>query len=140
LGVVLYSGWLSEELCQRCPDLTFVFGDNLRGIGKGGQAIIRDEPNAFGVPTKRKPSMTPGSFFDDGNPADLDAVLDALTVLWAKLKLGETIVIPVTADGKVSLGCERAELPSRAPLIYGTICAHVDEMCAAHGGQVVSGL
>lgn len=31
-------------------DVYFVFGDNLIGEGK---AIIRDEPNTIGVPTKR---------------------------------------------------------------------------------------
>jgi hypothetical protein len=70
LGVVLFSGWYSVALCRRRPDLTFVFGDNLLGFGKGGQAIIRGEPNAFGVPTKRKPAMSPGSFFEEGNEAD----------------------------------------------------------------------
>lgn len=34
-------------------DVYFVFGDNLIGEGKGGQAIIREEPNTIGVPTKR---------------------------------------------------------------------------------------
>ena len=55
--VVLYQGWYSARLCARLPRLTFVFGDNLLGFGKGGQAVIRNCPNAFGVPTKRKPAI-----------------------------------------------------------------------------------
>lgn len=117
-----------------------MFGDNLLGFGKGGQAIIRDEPNAFGVPTKRKPAMTVGSFFREGNEDDLDVVLTSLWVIWNKLAGGETIVIPITEEGLVSLGRERAELPTRAPTIYEAITRHVKEMCAAHGSEVVHGL
>jgi hypothetical protein len=133
MGVIRYSGWLTPALCQLHPEKLFVFGDNLRGFGKGGQAIIRDEPNAFGVPTKRKPSMSPGSFFKDDSEADLDEVLGTLEELWRHLKSGKTIVIPVTDDGKVSLGLERAELPQRAPTIYEAICRHVGEMCDSYG-------
>lgn len=133
MGVIRFSGWYSPELCRQNPDLVFVFGDNTQGFGKGGQAIIRDEPNAFGVPTKRKPAMTPGSFFKEGNEDDLDAVLRQIKELWAKLGDGDTIVIPVTKEGKVSLGLERAELPSRAPTIYEAIERHVNEMCDAYG-------
>lgn len=139
MGIVKFSGWYSPALCRQSPETVFVFGDNLNGFGKGGQAIIRDEPNAFGIPTKRKPAMTPGSFFVEGNEADLDAVLDRIGKLWALLKLGRTIVIPVTSDGAVSLGLERAELKERAPSIYEAITRHVDEMAAAHGEVAVHG-
>jgi hypothetical protein len=115
--------------------LIFVFGDNLLGFGRGGQAIIRGAPNAFGVPTKRKPAMSAGSFFEEGNEADLDAVLVRLGTLWTIAEDGKSIVIPVTSDGEVSLGLERAELRERAPSIYEAICRHVGEMCEAFGSR-----
>jgi hypothetical protein len=115
--------------------LTFVFGDNLLGFGRGGQAIIRGAPNAFGVPTKRKPAMSAGSFFEEGNESDLDAVLGRLKLLWEELTQGRSVVIPVTSDGQVSLGLERAELRERAPTIYEAICRHVGEMCEAFGSR-----
>jgi hypothetical protein len=34
-------------------DFLFIFGDNDKKIGKKGQAIIRDEINAYGIPTKK---------------------------------------------------------------------------------------
>lgn len=138
MGVIKFSGWYTPALCQIHPDKTFVYGDNLLGFGKGGQAIIRDEPNAFGVPTKRKPAMDPGSFFEEGSESDLDAVLKKIGDLWAKLKLKETVVIPVNAEGRVSLGLERAELPQRAPSIYKAIETHVQEMCDAYGVRDVA--
>jgi hypothetical protein len=97
-------------------------------------------PNAFGVPTKRKPANSPGSFFDDASESDLDAVLASIKVLWDKLAAGETIVIPVNSAGDVSLGLERAELPQRAPSIYETIVRHVNEMGDAYGREDASGL
>ena len=136
--VILYSGWYSEQVLRAHPDKTFVFGDNLLGFGKGGQAIIRSEPNAYGVPTKRKPSMDEGSFFSEGNDADMDAVLKTIGGLWEKLEAGETIVIPVTWAGEVSLGLERAQLRERAPSIYRTIDMHVREMRDAYSYEEVA--
>jgi hypothetical protein len=115
------------------PDFVFVFGDNLLGFGKGGQAIIRGQPNAFGVPTKRKPAMSPGSFFREGNEDDLDAVLLRLKMLWDKLEDGQTVVIPINDNGDPSLGLERALLKDKAPTIYAAIQTHVGEMSKAFG-------
>ena len=55
----------SVEDCNNNPDKIYVFGDNLIHKGKGGQAIIRDCHNAYGIPTKRLPSMDSDSFFND---------------------------------------------------------------------------
>lgn len=137
MSVILYSGWYSTPLCRRHPELIFVFGDNLLGFGKGGQAIIRDEPNAFGVPTKRKPAMSPGSFFTEGNEADMDSVLKALEELWNMLSEGKMVVFPINAAGEISLGLERAELKERAPTIYEAITRHVGEMGNSYGVTAV---
>lgn len=128
MSVILFSGWYSGALCAAHPDKVFVFGDNLKGFGTGGQATIRYCPNAFGVPTKRKPAMSEGSFFAEHNESDLDAVLGKLQELWDMLRDGLTVVFPVNNDGRVSLGLERAELPRRAPTIYEAIERHVREM------------
>lgn len=133
MGVIKFSGWYTPELCRKHTDKVFIFGDNTLGFGKGGQAIIRDEPNALGVPTKRKPSMTEDAFFAEGSAKDEDAVLVALGKVWAELKMRKTVVIPVTPDGRVSLGLERAELPKRSPSLYKLIETHVQEMCDAYG-------
>jgi hypothetical protein len=133
LSVILFSGWYSLELCQAHPDKLFVFGDNLLGFGMGGQAIIRNAPNAFGVPTKRKPAMTDSSFFADDSEEDMAAVLSALSRLWDTLAGGRTVVIPVTEKGEVSLGLERARLREFAPSIYAAICTHIEEMRNAYG-------
>ena len=63
--MIKYTHLLSPEMCRLHKNSIFVFGDNLQGWGKGGQAIIRDEPNAYGIPTKREPNMLPKAFFGD---------------------------------------------------------------------------
>lgn len=137
MGVVLFAGWLSPALCQQHPDKTFVFGDNAKRFGMGGQAVIRNEPNALGVATKRKPAMTEASFFKEDVEGDMDDVLTDLKKVWDQLKDNRTVVIPVTTDGKVSLGLERAQLPERAPSIYKAIETHVEEMVANYGSRRV---
>jgi len=41
----------------------YIFGDNTYRVGKSGQAIIRDENNAFGIVTKVAPSNDTNAFF-----------------------------------------------------------------------------
>jgi hypothetical protein len=126
------------SLCRACPTLLFVFGDNVLRFGKGGQAIIRSEPNAYGVPTKRKPAMSPGSFFHENSEHDLDCVLESIKGLWDHLESGGAIVVPVTQEGDVSLGRERAKLPEKAPVIYEAIVRHVTEMVNTFGSIEIS--
>lgn len=133
MGVIKYSGMYSVAVCRANPDLTFVFGDNTVGFGKGGQAIIRDEPNAYGVPTKRYPSMDRSAFFREGDPDGLPAILEAIKGLWDRLKEGKSVVIPMTPEGEVSLGMGLAKLNETAPSLYGTIVLHVEEMVASYG-------
>ncbi len=136
MRILFYSGWLTPELCREHRDKLFVFGDNLKRFGMGGQAIIRNEPNAYGIATKRLPSMHEGSFFEEDNLDDLDAVLEDIEDLWAHLKeTDDSVVIPVTSAGQISLGLERAELVQRAPSIYKTIEMHITEMANVYGGS-----
>ena len=58
---------LSPKLLRENPNWLFVFGDNALRYGKGGQAVIRDEPNAFGIVTKLKPSNSNDSYMTDKN-------------------------------------------------------------------------
>ena len=46
-------------------DTLFVFGDNDQRKGKGGQAVIRDEPNAIGLRTKKAPRTSASAYYVD---------------------------------------------------------------------------
>lgn len=112
-----YEPILSVALCRQNPDALVVFGDNLAGWGKGGQAVIRDEPNAVGIPTKKAPRMRENAFLSD---ADLYAVRAEAAPIFARLRAhleaGGTVIWPTNG-----IGTGLAELPARAPRIWAML-------------------
>jgi hypothetical protein len=111
---------VTEELMRDNPDWIFVFGDNMGGFGKGGQAaVMRGKPNAVGVPTKWRPSWEEEAFFRDSDfqsTAVRMAITEPFRRVRRELMSGRTVVIPAAG-----LGTERAQLQQRAPVIYGYI-------------------
>lgn len=104
--------YYTPELLRANPDKVYVFGDNMIRKGYGGQAIIRDEPNAFGISTKRYPSMKSGAFYADRDD-ELERLDDDLSKLWSLLKSGRTVVFP--CDG---VGTGLAKLEVNSPVIW----------------------
>lgn len=99
----------------------WVFGDNMQGWGKKGQAIIRDEPNAVGIPTKWKPATTSDSYFTNEDFGQVRAAIDAaFDRLRAHLRKGGTVVFPSSG-----VGTGLAQLPQRAPRIHEYITQQV---------------
>jgi hypothetical protein len=102
--------WISRADVKANLDKIFVFGDNDRRTGLGGQAkSMRGEPNTIGGRTKKAPNNSPNAFYKDEefgtNKQKIDE--DFQKVLHAVEK-GRTVVIP--ADG---LGTGRARLGPR---------------------------
>lgn len=54
---------ITREYLREHPNHVFVFGDNLLRKGKGGAAILRDEPNTYGFITKKAPNNNNESFY-----------------------------------------------------------------------------
>jgi hypothetical protein len=54
---------ITKEYLKQNPSHIFVFGDNDLGVGKGGAAALRDEPNVYGFITKRSPSHKPEDYY-----------------------------------------------------------------------------
>ena len=54
---------ITKEYLRQNPDHIFVFGDNLIRKGKGGAAILRDEPNVYGFITKKFPSVLKTDYY-----------------------------------------------------------------------------
>lgn len=107
----LVEAHLSVELLRSNPDKIYVFGDNLLRRGTAGQAAVRGEPNAFGIPTKRAPSMVASAFFSD-RPDEVQAVLQALRELYV-LARTRTVVFPAAG-----LGTGLARMASSSPKAY----------------------
>ncbi len=54
---------ITEEYLREHPNEVFVFGDNTIRVGKGGAAMLRDEPNTYGFITKKLPDNHSSSFY-----------------------------------------------------------------------------
>jgi hypothetical protein len=96
------------NIVKNNPDKIYIFGDNVVGKGKKGQAIIRDEENSFGIPTKKLPFTSEESYFSDKefkeNKEYIDKAIDKIK------KDGREIVFP-----KDGIGTGLAKLKEKAP-------------------------
>lgn len=109
--MIVFVERLCPSICAQNPTALVVFGDNLLGVGKAGQACIRDEPNAFGVPTKKAPSMLENAFFQDEEEF-INLVKNKLDFLWEEHKRGRTIILP-----RQRIGTGLARLKEYSPKI-----------------------
>lgn len=94
------------------PNKIFVFGDNLKRKGEGGQAIIRGEENAYGIVTKKSPSSKSSSYFTDD---DFDDNKENIDKDIQKIKSDGRKIIVFPRDG---LGTGLAKLKKKAPKTY----------------------
>lgn len=113
------------------PNWLFIFGDNLKQKGKGGQAVIRDEPNTFGLPTKLFPTMDENAFFSY-KTKDVVSLASALASIEKKVNQSKYDKIVFSANG---YGNGLAKLPEKAPHIYTWICDWVKEMIKKYGNE-----
>jgi hypothetical protein len=114
----------TPELLRANADKLFIFGDNNTRTGKGGQAIIRDEPNAIGISTKLLPKNTPEAFMSDDDLANNKKVIDSdiKKVKERAAKEGKTIVLP-----KGGFGTGLAALATKAPQTFAYLNQRLQE-------------
>lgn len=120
---------ITREDVRAEKDKIFLFGDNLKQTGFGGQAKeMRGEANARGIPTKKEPANRPASFFND---IELGANAKAIDEAFGKIPLDKTIVIP-----KGGIGTGLASLEEKAPQTF----AYLNEKLAEIGFDNQRGL
>ena len=125
------TGRMTPELLRANPDTVYLFGDNIAGKGKAGQAVIRDEPNAYGIPTKHEPNNKETSFFSD---RDFEKFTKAkIDEAFARIPEGANVVY--STDG---IGTGLAQLPSRAPKTYEYIMAKLKELAGSDARRQAS--
>lgn len=108
-----FSKVIDIALCRDNPDALVVFEDNLRGDGKVDTAIIRDEPNTFGIPTRRLSSGRKSIFSDRED--ECEAIKSKINHLWIEHKKGRMIILPN------SIASGHAKLYAFSPEIYEMI-------------------
>lgn len=112
---VMYQKLVHREDLKRNSSVLYLFGDNERRSGLGGQAAeMRGEPNAIGVRTKRAPGRLDEDFWSDKSfDANCAKIEEDLSRVKNHLRRGGTIVVP--ADG---IGTNRAEMEKRCPRTF----------------------
>lgn len=109
-----YVGFWTIHTVRKYNNMMFIFGDNDIKVGKGGQAIIRDEPNAFGIPTKKYPNNNDTSFYTDleyeKNKEKINAAINHIKSNLHKFK---GIVYPSS-----KLGTGLSQLDTKAPRTF----------------------
>ena len=106
--------FFSVKDCNHNPNKIYIFGDNLCGIGKGGQAIIRDCSNAYGIPTKRLPSMNSDSFFSDEFD-EYEATKSAIEKLVVMKHSRKEVTFVFPTGG---LGTGLAQMKTKSPKLF----------------------
>lgn len=118
---VIFENHITRDMVRSHPDRIFLFGDNTLHEGYGGQAReMRNEPNAIGIPTKKKPSMSLDSFFTD---SELESNKKAIDTAISKIPKDKIIVIP-----HAGLGTGRAMLWRKAPETWKYLCKRIKEL------------
>ena len=54
---------VTKKFLDENPNAIFIFGDNLRRVGYGGAAALRDHKQTYGFITKRNPDNMDESFY-----------------------------------------------------------------------------
>jgi hypothetical protein len=131
MAQIYYVEKLTPELCRKYPDALFVFGDNVVKQGTAGQACIRGEPNAVGIPTKWTPRMSEQAFFRDDDRKAENYLLVGFNPIIQALEEGKTVFFP-----KNNPGTGLAKLPEKAPKLYAVLDKIIKSLDDTYGGEV----
>lgn len=116
MKVIIYDGFWTRITARQYHDYIFIFGDNDIQQGLGGQAVIRGELNAFGIPTKKLPAKKEEAFYnDDEYDINVQKIDAAIAIIVARLKTGRYKGLIYPKDG---LGTGLAQLNIKAPLTF----------------------
>lgn len=120
--------YITREYVRANRNKLFLFGDNLERRGFGGQAaVMRREPNAIGIPTKKSPSYRDDAFFSDDEFEQNKASIDAAFAEIMRAITDSIRVIVIPSDG---LGTGRAQLERRAPRTFAHLQKRLTEIAS----------
>ena len=127
---LIYQKRIFRDDLQVNKNVIYVFGDNEKRIGNGGQAKeMRGEPNAIGVRTKKSPGRDEKDYWTD---VELDSNKSLITedFFLIRLALEQEFIVVLPLDG---LGTGLSELPKRAPLTLDFIESEIEKLEENYG-------
>lgn len=117
MKIEIFNGYWTRKDIVENKYKVFIFGDNDRRYGKGGQAIIRDLNNTIGLRTKKAPNNKYESFYTD-NEFELNK--NKIDEDISNIKNIDSSKILVFSSGGYGTGLSR--LPELAPKTYQYLC------------------
>lgn len=125
INIVYYQGYWDTDITRSLPKWLFIYGDNDERKGLKGQAVIRNEPNAMGIPTKKKPRLTDDSFYTDTeykeNTKKIQASINAIHKVLLSGKYTDLVL-------NENIGMGLAQLDKKAPLTYKFLISSLEEL------------
>lgn len=122
---ILVSKKFSIEQCRVNFDCLFIFGDNLEREGMGGQAVIREQTNAIGLATKKKPSSSPDAYFiDEEFKENCQIIEEEIVKIWNYAKEHDYKAIAFPYMG---LGTGLSDMPHKCPRTFFYLCTRLFE-------------
>ena len=121
----MYQKYVNRADLKANPNVIYVFGDNEKRIGHGGQASeMRGEPNTIGVRTKKGPGRRENDYWtDDEFTSNKLLITEDFDLIKKVLEKGSIVVLPL--DG---LGTGLSELPKRAPITLRFIQFKIEKL------------
>jgi hypothetical protein len=116
--------WITRKDLRNNPHKAYLFGDNIKKRGYGGQAKeMRGEPNAIGIPTKLLPSKHKEAYFNDEK--DFAYVTILIYNILQDLKNSDFQIVVIPEDG---IGTGLARLDKTAPRIFEYLQKQLEEL------------
>ena len=117
-NVEIFDGNWSVDLVKKSTKKIWIFGDNDQRVGNGGQATIRPLSNSFGIRTKKRPSTSEDSYYNDNEYLEnCKKITEDVVYIMSKWIQGYTIVF--SSNG---YGTGLALLKEKAPLTFQFLC------------------
>lgn len=112
---IQYQRYITRNDIIANKDKIYIFGDNEKRCGFGGQARhMRGEPNSYGIATKKAPSMSREALWFNDDFERVKPIIDAdFEPIIEASSCGVMVVCP--HDG---IGTGYARLPANAPRIF----------------------
>ena len=111
--VEIQKEFFSIDQCMENPTKLYIFGDNVRRVGRAGQAVIRDCRNSYGIATKLLPSVNSNAFFRDNSDYHKKIIEDDLTNLRSLTTKYDIVTFP--RDG---IGTGLSQMPHKCPSLF----------------------
>jgi len=130
---VIYLKHITRADAKNNPNAIFIFGDNDERVGFGGLAKeLRNEPNAYGIRVKKKPTTMPDAYYIDKEYKDnIWKITEDINHIVDAVNKNPDFPIIFPADG---IGTGLARMKSECPRTYETMLLLLDGILEIKNG------